>query len=84
VVLGGVEEELAEELTSDGVDHPDVEILDEQDDVGSGMGSADANVVQPAGHAQADTAAVVDAVVADSVVGVGVAVGGGLGLGRVS
>jgi hypothetical protein len=65
-----------------GVDHADVQVLDEQDDVGSGMGSADAEVVQPAGDAQGDAAAVVDAVVPDPVVGVGVAAGGGLGLGE--
>jgi hypothetical protein len=50
-----------------------VEVLDVQDDVGSGLDSADADVVQPAGHAQGDPAAVVEAVVADSVMGVGVA-----------
>ena len=84
VVLGGVEDELAEELTGGGVDHADVQVLDEQDDAGSGVGSADADVVQPAGHAQGDAAVAVDAVVADPVVGVGVAASCGLGLGRVS
>jgi hypothetical protein len=82
VVLGGVEDQLAEQLPGGGVDHADVQVLDEQDDVGSGMGSADAEVVQPAGDAQGDAAAVVDAVVPDPVVGVGVAAGGGLGLGE--
>ena len=82
VVLGGVEDELAEEFSGGGVDHADVEFVDEQDDVGSGVGSADADVVQSAGDAQGDAAAVVDAVVADPVVGVGVAAGGGLGLGQ--
>src|SRR6266545_3637721 len=37
---------------------------------------------EPAGHAQGDHAAVVDAVVADAGVGVVVAAGGGLGLGE--
>jgi hypothetical protein len=82
VVLGGVEDELAEEFAGGGVDHADVQVLDEQDDAGLGVGSADAEVVEPAGHAQGDAAAVVDAVVADPVVGVGVAAGGGLGLGE--
>ena len=40
------------------------------------MGSADADVVQPAGDAQGDDAGVVDAVVADPVVGVGVTAAG--------
>ena len=75
VVLGGVEDQLAEELPGGGVDHADVQVLDEQDDVGSGVGSADAEVVQPAGDAQGDPAAVVDAGVRDPVVGVGVAAG---------
>jgi hypothetical protein len=82
VVGGGVEDELAEQLAGGGVDHADLEVLDEQDDVGSGVGSADAEVVQPAGHPQGDTAAVVDAVAPDAVVGVGVVAGGGLGLGE--
>ena len=82
VVLGGVEDQLAEQLAGGGVDHADVQVLDEQDEVGSGMGSADAEVVQPAGDAQGDAAAVVDAVVPDPVVGVGIAAGGGLGLGE--
>ena len=45
VVLGGVEDQLAEELPGGGVDHADVQVLDEQDDVGSSVGSADAEVV---------------------------------------
>jgi hypothetical protein len=82
VVLGGVDDQLAEELPGGGVDHADVEVVDDQDDVGSSVGSADTEVVQPAGHAEGDAAAVVDAVVADPVVGVGVAAAGGLGLGE--
>ena len=49
------------------------EVVDEQDDVGSGVGSADADVVQSAVVAQGDGAGFVDAVVTDPVVGVGVA-----------
>jgi hypothetical protein len=61
-----------------------VEVLDEQDDVGSGVGSADADVAESAGDAQGDAAGFVDLVVADSVVGVGAAVaaGGGFREGR--
>ena len=36
--------ELSEELAGDGVDDADLEVLDEQDDVGSVVGSADADV----------------------------------------
>jgi len=42
VVLGGVEDQLAEQLPGGGVDHADMEVVDEQDDAGSGVGSADA------------------------------------------
>ena len=37
VVAGGVEDEFAEELTGGGVDDPDVQGVDEQQDVGSGV-----------------------------------------------
>ena len=53
-----------------------MQVLDEQDDVGSGVCSADANVVQAAGDAEADRAGFADFVVADPVVGIGVADGG--------
>src|SRR3954466_12499886 len=85
VVLAGVEDEVAEQLAGGGVDDPDVQVLDEQQDVGSGVGSADADVVQAAGYAQRDAAGLVDAVVADAVVAVPrpIGAGGGLGAGRV-
>jgi hypothetical protein len=51
--------------------------------VGSGVGSADADVVQVAGQAQGDAAGGVDLVGADSVVGVEVGAGGGFGAGGV-
>jgi len=38
VVLVGVDGELAEEFAGDGVDDAYVEVLDEQDDVGSAVG----------------------------------------------
>jgi hypothetical protein len=47
VVAGGVEYQFAEELAGGGVDDADVQVLDEEQDVGSGVGSADADVVQP-------------------------------------
>jgi hypothetical protein len=45
VVAGGVEGEVAERFAGGGVDDPDVEVGDEEDDGGSGVGSAQANVV---------------------------------------
>jgi hypothetical protein len=75
VVAAGVEGEFAEQFAGGGVDDPDVQILDDHDYVGSGVGSADADVVQPPGMADGDHAGVVDAVAADPVVGVGVPVG---------
>ena len=74
VAAGGVEGEVAEDFAGGGVDDADVEVGDEQDDAGSGVGSSDADVVESAVDAQADRAAFVDAVVADAVVGVVVAV----------
>jgi hypothetical protein len=44
VVASGVDGELAEEFAGRGVDDAYVEVLDEQVDVGSGVGSADAYV----------------------------------------
>jgi hypothetical protein len=38
VVEAGVDDQVAEELPGGGVDDPDLEVLDEQDDVGSGVG----------------------------------------------
>ena len=55
------------------VDDPDVEVLDEQDDAGSGVGSSDADVVQPAVVAEAEFAAGVDDIVADAWLGFGLA-----------
>jgi hypothetical protein len=45
VVAGGVEGEVAEHFAGGGVDDPDVEVGDEEDDGGSGVGSAQADVV---------------------------------------
>ena len=45
VVLGGVDGQFAEEFTGGSVDDADVEVVDEHDHVGSGVGSSDADVV---------------------------------------
>jgi hypothetical protein len=68
VALGGVEDELAEEFAGGRVDDADVVVLDEGEDVGSGVGSADADGVEPALVAQGDLAGFVDAVAPDSLV----------------
>ena len=81
VVLGGVEGELGEEFAGVGVDDVDVQVLDEHQDRGSGVGSADADVVESAVVAQGDGADAVDLVGADPVVGVGLAAGAGAGFG---
>jgi hypothetical protein len=77
VVAGGVDGELAEEFAGGGVDDADVQVLDEQQDVGSGVGPADADVVQAPVDPQRDAAGLVDLVGADAVVGVGGAVSPG-------
>jgi hypothetical protein len=83
VVLGGVEGEGAEELAGGGVHDADVELGDEHDDEGSGVGSADADVVEPAIVAEGELAGGVDTVVAYAVVLDGLVLGGrGLGVGR--
>ncbi len=74
-----VEGEVAEELAVGGVDDADVEVCDEQGDVGAGVGSADADVVHAGAVSEGDGAGLVDAVVADAVVGAGAAGGAGLG-----
>jgi hypothetical protein len=43
VALGCVEDELAEEFAGGGVDDADVEVLGQDDDAGSGVGSPDAD-----------------------------------------
>jgi hypothetical protein len=68
VVLGRVELEFSQELAVVGED-ADVAILDQDQDVGAGVASADADVVEPAVVSQGEDAAGVDLVVADAVVG---------------
>src|SRR6188472_2003554 len=59
----------ANQLAGVAVDHPDVQVVDEQADRGSGEPGAEADVVQPAVVTQSDRAPTVDLVVPDPVVG---------------
>ena len=77
VVAAGVEGELAEKLAGGLGDDADVQVLGEDEDLGSGVLAADADVVELAGVAEGDGAGVPDLVGADAVVGVGGAVAGG-------
>ena len=81
VVLAGIDGELAQQFAGDGVDDADVEVLGEQDDVGSFVGSADADVAQLAVDAQGHGPGLVDAVVPDPVVGLVSRLGPGRALG---
>ncbi|HJQ45649.1 MAG TPA: hypothetical protein VJ870_04890 [Amycolatopsis sp.] len=65
-----VDGEFAEEFSGGGVDGAYVEVVDEEQDVGSGVGSSDADVAEFAGDAQGDAAGGVDLVFADAVVAV--------------
>src|SRR5215212_4360686 len=60
-----VEDELADDFAGGGVDDADVEAVDQHQDGGSGVGSADADVVEPAVVAEAEFAVGVDDVAAD-------------------
>jgi hypothetical protein len=64
VSLGRVDPQLPQQLTGRRVDHADVEVLDEQDDVGSGVVPSDPDAVQLAIDPQRDLACLVDDVVA--------------------
>ena len=86
VVAGGVDLEFAEEFAGGGVDHADVQVVDQERDVGSSVGSADADVVEFPGNTQGDAPGFVDLVGADAVVtvaGAGVAAGDGFRTGCV-
>jgi hypothetical protein len=67
VVLGGVELEFSEQFAVGGQD-PDVEVVDQDEDVFAGVAAADSDVVQPAVVAQREHTAGVDAVVPGPVV----------------
>ena len=73
VVPFWVDFQLSEEFAGGGCDDSDVEVVDEQDDVGSGVGSADADVTQLAVDSEGDGAGFVDAVVSNPCVSLGVA-----------
>src|SRR5689334_21804512 len=70
VAAGGVELQVPQELAGGGVDDADVAVAGLEQDVGLGVGAADADVVELAGVAQGDGAVGVDAVGADPVMGV--------------
>ena len=76
VVPGGVEDEFSEQFAGGGVQDADVQVLGQERDVGSGVGAADADVVEAAAGAEREVAGFADFVVADAVVGVGAAVAG--------
>lgn len=82
VVAAGVEDQFAEEFAGGGVDDPDLKVVDDDQDVRSGVGSPDADVVEPAVDSESDDAG---AVGADAVVDLAgsVAAGGVLGAGCV-
>jgi hypothetical protein len=84
VVAAGVGDQLAEGFAGGGVDDADVQVADEHQDAGPGVGSAGADVVEAAGVAEGELAVGVDAVSADAVAGAGgPAAGGGFGPGSV-
>jgi hypothetical protein len=70
VVPGRVEGQFAEQFAGRGVDDADVQVLDQEQDAGSGVGAAGTDVVQPPAGAQGDVAGLADLVAADAVVGV--------------
>jgi hypothetical protein len=85
VVPGRVEGQFAQEFAGGGVDDADVQVVDEYQDGGPGVGPADADVVEPAVDAQGELAVGIDAVGADAVVAVaGPVAGGGFGAGCIS
>ena len=70
VVPGGVEGEVAQDFSGGGVDDGDVVVLGQDQDAGSVVVAADADVVQTAVDAQGDGSGLVDAVGTDAVMGV--------------
>jgi hypothetical protein len=68
VVAGGVEDEFADELAAVALEDADVEVVDEDYDIGAGAALAQADVVSAAGVADGDDAGGVDFVVAHPVV----------------
>ena len=83
-VAGGVQGQFADEFAGVALHDPDVEVVDEQGDRGSGQAAAQSEVVQVAVVAQRHGAALVNAVVADTAVWIDVGAGrGGLRAGGV-
>ncbi len=68
VVAIGVDGQFSQDLAGGVVDDADVQVLGEDEYVGSGVGSPDADVVHAAVETQGDGSAVIDAVGADPVV----------------
>ncbi len=66
-----VEGEGSEEFAGLVVDDADFEVVDDHDDRGSGVGSADADVVEASSVSEADFVVVVDGVITDPVGGFG-------------
>ena len=60
VVAGQVDGELPQEFAGGGVNDRDVEFLNQECDVGSGVGSPHADVAQLAGESEGDGAGIVD------------------------
>ena len=68
VVAVGVKGEVAEEFSGGWVNDAGVEVVDEHDDVGSGVGSPHADVVKGSCVSEGDGSCVANNVVPDSVV----------------
>jgi hypothetical protein len=71
IVPARVEFELSKEFSRGRVHDSDLEVLDQQKHVGSGVGSPNADVVQLAVQAEGDAARIVDPVPPNPIVGVG-------------
>jgi hypothetical protein len=65
VIDSWVEDKFADEFAGGGVDDADVAVVDQHQDGGSGVGSSDADVVQPAVVAEGEFAVAVDHIAAD-------------------
>ena len=61
IVAAGIDREFAQQFAGGGVDDRDVEVVDEHEDVGSRVGSTDADVVQLSCDAQGDATGGADA-----------------------
>ena len=85
VVPAGVEGEFAEQFAGGGVDDADVQVLDEHQDGGPGVGAADADVVELAAGAEGDVCRLVPmrSVRTRSWASAGAVAGGGFGPGCV-